>query len=802
MNESGNIMRIIRPFLKGWPVILLFVIGGVSLGLVNIYYAIPTYQTFSTLQINDKESGASTFLKKFETFSVIGQLLTEVEVLRSKYLIHKTLDKLDIQTTHYRYVRSKKRNLYKKSPFKVFYTFQDSAYYNRHFQFHLQKDDHFLLSYMDEMGQEVIHAGQVNQRVEGEGFQVSIVPDTQYLKMYDEVFAPDHYGFTVHSKRSLVDMYSNKDLVVSLPDENVSIVKLFFTSEVPELAADFVNTLAETYIEDFVDNKSGTASKALNFIDEQIELVESQLGYAEDTLAAYKVKSKVVDLAMETDAKLKRIGELEIRKLTLELEQTELSDLLAYLNIDSMGYDLNPNYESIEDPTFTDAILKLNTFKSTKKELMQKYTPEHPEITKINDELNRTRSFLLNSVQNTLSTNRAKISSLEKSIAEVNGDFSKLPGIEKDILMLKRRFLTQEQVYAFLLEKRAEAAIGAASTISFHKILERAPIPKNPLTPQKGLIIGLSGFIGVILAVLIIFLYNYMRATVYYPADIELGTEIPLVGVIKKIPVNIQDLSQDFINLATNLHMVKEAQIISVSAYGPKEGKNRVSLYLAQALASIGYKTLFIDLDLYHPILHRFLEFDSEKGLNQVVANQEPLSSCLLDSAVPNLHFLPAGKNIASIPTSVILNPRLTGILEELKRDYDRIVIHTPYLEQVRDAIPLMRLSGISLLITMADKTRTQNLKHMEMMLRRFQVADLYAILVRAENQAIKAVYKLIESPLPPMGNGGRRKLLRDIIRVVLFKQSPNGTLISIPKAGRGARRNFLFSTLKRIFKR
>lgn len=802
MNESGNIMRIIRPFIKGWPVILLFVIGGVSLGLVNIYYAVPTYQTFSILQINDKESGASTFLKKFESFSVIGQLLTEVEVLRSKYLIHKTLDKLDIQTTHYQYVRSKKRNLYKRSPFKVFYTFTDSSYYNRHFQFHLQKDGHYLLSYPNEQKEEVTLAGELEHPLKGEGFAINITADTVFLKNKKGTIAPDHYGFTIHSKRSLVDKYSNKDLVISLPDENVSIVKLFFTSEVPQLAADFVNTLAETYIEDFVENKSGTASKALNFIDEQIALVESQLRFAEDTLAAYKVKSKVVDLAMETDAKLKRIGELEIRKLTLELEQTELEDLLSYLNEDSLSYDLNPNYESIEDPAFTDAILKLNTFKSTKKELTQKYTPSHPEINKINDELERTSSFLINSVQNTLSTNQSKISSLDKSIAKVNGNFAKLPGIEKDMLMLKRRFSTQEQVYAFLLEKRAEAAIGAASTISFHKILERAPIPKQALTPQKSLIIGLSGFIGIILAVLIIFLYNYMRATIFYPADIELGTEIPLVSVIKDIPSNIQESSQDFINLATNLHLIKEAKVISLTAYGPKEGKNRISIYLAQALASIGYKTLLVDLDLYHPVLQHYFPFENSRGINQIVYNEQAISACIVESGFPNLDLLPTGPSIVNIPTSVILNPRLNQTIEELQHNYDRIIIHTPYLEQVRDAIPLMRQSEISLLVTMADKTRTQHLKQMEIMLRRFRVADLYAVLVRADNPGIKKIYNLIEAPLPPMGQGGRRKLIKDVIRVILFKQAPSGVILPLPKAGRGVRRNFILSTLKKILRK
>ena len=108
MNGSGNIMSLIRPFLKAWPVIVFFVTGALALGMINLYYAVPTYSTTATLMINDKESGASSFLKNFESFSVVGQLLTEVEVLRSKYLMEKAISKLDIETSYYRYYRTKK----------------------------------------------------------------------------------------------------------------------------------------------------------------------------------------------------------------------------------------------------------------------------------------------------------------------------------------------------------------------------------------------------------------------------------------------------------------------------------------------------------------------------------------------------------------------------------------------------------------------------------------------------------------------------------------------------------------------
>ena len=643
--------------------------------------------------------------------------------------------------------------------------------------------------------------GRLGETISQSGFTINIYPNQAYLSSHPDAFKPDHYGFTVHSKRSLLGMFTGKDLVVALPDETVAIVKIMFTHEVPQLAADVVNSLAETYIEDFIDNKSGSASKALKFIDEQIALAEKKLKESEATLAKYKTQSRVVDVAMETDAKLKRIGELEIRKLNLKLQQTGLADLLEYIQSDSLSLNLHPNYESIQDAAFTDAILKFNTLKSTRKDLLQKYTLAHPEVIKTEEEIARTRSFLSKSVKNTLTTNRGKIESIEISLAQINGQFAKLPEVEKQMMLLKRQFLTQEQVYAFLLERRAEAAIGAASTISFHKILEKGPVPQVPITPQKSLIMGLSGIIGLIIAVLLIFLYNYMTATVFYPSDIEETLELPLISQVNKISKEPQVISQDFINLATNIHLVKPASLISICSYTAKEGKTRVSIHLAKAFAAIGYKTVLIDADLYNPRVHEYFDRPNFVGLNQLIIEDKSIDACVQDTFLSKLHIVSAGEPRTTIPTTIFLHPQFQVVLEQLKANFDRIVVNTPNLKEVRDAIPIMQQSGINLWVARADQTRFQHMKDAIALMRRFSVPDLYAILLQGESSKKKLSYQLHDGPLPRVGHGARRKMLKDLLRFLLFKKDSSGnTYDFLPRIGRGIRRKAIIDTVRKLF--
>ncbi|MEM6803926.1 MAG: hypothetical protein AAF696_21150, partial [Bacteroidota bacterium] len=121
---------------------------------------------------------------------------------------------------------------------------------------------------------------------------------------------------------------------------------------------------------------------------------------------------------------------------------------------------------------------------------------------------------------------------------------------------------------------------------------------------------------------------------------------------------------------------------------------------------------------------------------------------------------------------------------------------------EVRDSIPLMRESDLSILVCKADKTRIQHLKQMEYTLRRFHISDLYAILLREENQHLKMLYSLIEKPLTPVGKGGRRSLFKTVFRALVLKKNPGGRNIEMPKIGRGSRRNFIWSVLKKLFRK
>lgn len=770
MGSVQDILRLIRPFVKGWYIIAACLAIALGLGMKNLYYAIPTYQTSAALKLNDKESGASKFLKNFEEFAITGQLLGEVEVLRSKYLINKAMDKLDVEVMYYNYVRTLPRNLYKKSPFRLEHVLMDSSLVGKYIQVKIGQQDSIEIFY--EGGAEPFHYHTTwDAAVKTERFHFTIHQDSSFQYNYPDAEIMGQYAFKINDKAHLMREFANHNLIVNLPEKEVPIIHLYYTHEVPELAADVVNALAEAYIEDFIENKKETATKALNFIDSQIAEVEKDLTESEEALADFKSKSKVVDLAMETDAKLKQISELELRKLNSKLQLIKLKNLQDNISRDSIPNSLMTNYESIQDPTFTDALLKIQTLKTTKGELLQKYTPEYPEVILIEQEMDRVREVLIGSVARTIKAIEANDDELDRNLNLLNRAFSDLPDVEKDLLVLKRRFLTNEQVYGFLLKKRAEASIGAASTISFHTVLQRAPIPKTTVSPQKSVTLGISGLLGLIIGAVIILGMRFLKATVYYQGDIEALVESPVIGVVNKIPKDLEIVSQDFINLTTNIHLIQEVQMIAVGAYSAESGRDLAALNLAKGMAGIGYKTCLVDMDLYTPSLHTEVDVSNQKGLIHLIMKKYSLDEAVQQTRLENLDLLPSGMISAEIPTRLILNPHMKEVIKELREKYDRIVLNVPYLEKVRDAIPLMKQSEVNLLIAKSDRTRTIHVREAEELLRRFYVPNIYYLLIQSENQREQATYLVHQGKLPPIGRGSRRLLIKDLFRFVFLKE-------------------------------
>lgn len=785
MNDAGEILRLFRPIWRGLPLILAFMTIAILSGLNYLYKAVPTYQTYASLKINDNESGASEFFENFEPFSTTGQLLTEVEVIRSRYLVRKAVQKMNLDYFYYRFEGGVPRMMYQNSPYDIDLCVKGEKYIGALISFSVDEAGNIMLMHQPE-DESKIMMGYLGVPFITPDFEITIS-----LKSREKgKIAIGQFGVSKQSIDRLVSQFSDKKvLTVRLLAEDIAIVKIYFTHEVPRLARDYVNQLAQTYIDDFIENKTESAKKALNFIDEQLDKVTEDLFRAEQELAQFKERSQLVDFKLVADAKLRTLQDLETKQLNLLITNRGLDKLILALSDSTMTSKQSLNYEAIADAAYIAKLNKISDLMLNKENLLKTYTPTHPSVTKLDEEISRLKAEVLQSVQKTRATNQDKIDELRERYEQVSTDFSALPNVERKLNALTREFIQNEKAYNRLLDKRSEAAIGAASTISFHKIIEKAKVPKNHLHPQSTIIMSIAVVLGILLAVVIIYTYTYLKGAISNVKHIEDYLDIPLIAVITKQTNKVFDISQDFINLVTRLRLKHNSQMVVITSYTRKEGRKAASFNLARAFASIGYKTLLVDADFYKPAIHKMFELESEEGLGKIIIEKKEIWDYILKTPLKKLDFLPAGQDYGTIPSAVYLNPYLSEVMDELRDAYEYIIINGPGVGDNQDIIPLMKGADMNLIIIRSDRTRFTWALKMERLLKVFEINTGHFVLNKWESRSRKIEYKVNEEgKLPPMGQGVRRKLLRDTWAELM------------PTFGSGARRRLLWKSIKVLF--
>ena len=534
------------------------------------------------------------------------------------------------------------------------------------------------------------------------------------VKMKDSLnqsaIIPGQYSFEVFSPNRLVTNYSGSDLNVRMLDKDVSILKLYFRHKVPLKAKRFLNALIDAYIEDFVENKAEAAGKALTFIEEELKGATKELEEVEQKIVAYKGKMGIYESKKEAEQVLVKLQDLAGQKLSLEMEQTQYEKLSNYLETAQGEEAFAPDYGSIQDPIFREGLLKLTSLQVQRREMLLTYTEEHPSVKLLDQEFSTLQEQLKEGLFNTRQTQVAKLSAVDASIGATERNLNSFPRIERDLISLNRKFYSSQKKYEFLQQKREEAAIGAAATIAFHKILARADLPQSALSLQRKAVIVISFLLGLMLAISIILVRQYLRGVVVLPEDLALHTDTSVIGTLPKNQTNFSKINEKLYDLAAGIQLAGGEKVLSITAWQAKAKKEHTACLLAQAYAEMGQKTLLIDADLSHPKLHKSFLVAQDPGFVEWVQSEGQELDAVRPSDIPHLSIMPVG-NLNVPAAAVLMDDDLPHRLQTLAKDYDKVIIHAPVLETGRFGIPLLKAADLSLVVARNDFTKLAGVK-------------------------------------------------------------------------------------------
>lgn len=704
---------------------------------VLAYFKTNVYQANLTLQIQDS-SGAKTSGDFMETALGMqgGNLGNEIAIFKSRFIAKKVLEKINIGTRYYTTHHFRSVELYKNSPFTV----NADAIVERLIsqEFHVEPVDaaHYRLSF--EIDAQENNPNQPAVRYSAVHRYGVMLNHPLFRLALNQVgpMSAGEYTFTITPNEQMFAQIQSS-LSIATSEEKGSILILGYQDNVPQRAQDILNAIADAYSEQSVRTKSTSAEKTLGFIDEQLEAINKALQKSANNLKNYKSSHIVIDLGSKASIASQKLSEYESQLYELEMQESTLRNLLSHLraNKEMSGIDLGPvSGNTAMISSLIGNIQEANTLRSS---LVVDFTEKHPSVMKVNEQLKALKANLEGTIESSLRSIDHRKSSLERIITQHSDSLESLPEEEKQLTQLNRNFMVNEKIYEYLLQKRAETAIIESSTVSGIRVIDDALVNGAPAQPNRVLIVMMGFIIGLILGIVQAFFRNLLANTIQSIHDIEARTNMPLYSVLPLFKEK-KSLYEDALRvLLTKLEFGEtRPKIIAITSSVQGEGRTTTALEFAKIIGESGKKVIVLDLDIRGSRVNKKLSIANDAGISTYLAGKNTLEE-VVKSLTPHVDVVGAGP-VPANPYELIMSDVLKNTLTQLRGRYDYIILESPPVGLVADALVLMRLSELSLVVFKAAYSKKDYLKSMNRFVEEHNLDNVGIILNALELKKIR----------------------------------------------------------------
>lgn len=628
MTMNNENVRFLKPLLRGFPIVVLAMIIAVFAAKKYLNYVTPMYESTAKLKLADTQEGvpSANLFKDFDVFATPNKISTEIEVLKSTSLIEKTLEKLPFSTEIYRKGKVRSVELFGDSPIKVESILNDEKNYDKKFIINITSNQNFTIKASDS-AKEVKGTFGVPTAIKGG--KILITKNDSYLQSKPGAKIVDQYEVEFLSREKLLDKV-NKNLDIVSVDKDVPVIRINYKSNVPEKASLLVNTLAETYIQDYIENKYRAANTTVDFLKNEIGQANNKLSGAENRIENYRNKENVINIPQETETDLRKISQLKIQKSNLKMNLDAIKNLNNYISEGKDNYlELAPNFEAFNDLLSTEMVKNMKLLQAEKKELLLTYTPEHEKVKVIDAKIKDLTDYQTESIKNTQRNLQIKYNDIDRDIQIAEQAFIGLPEKEKLLNIMNREFNLYEKNYNFLNEKRIDAEIAKAAKISFHKIITRGELPKQPVSPMRSIIIIVAAIMSMIGSIALIYAVHFAKAKVNDVYTIEKNSTIPVAFTTPYIK-NRENIMHHFLENVLEMELkeiIKDKNLICITSYDKSKQHRFHSKNIIKALQAQSRKVLVIDVagNLENIKNIDYIDFSEEKNLRLTSTDIENL---------------------------------------------------------------------------------------------------------------------------------------------------------------------------------
>lgn len=725
--EDFNLREIIKPYSRKWYWFFASVLLMLVLAFVYIKFTTPVYNIKSSVLIKDAKkmssaSGDFGVLAGLGGFAGMGtnSIENELEIFKSKKIIEDVTKDLKLQVSLYSREKYHEVELYKDTNPIIVHVVNEKKYEElpkKPIDIKIEGNKITLSS--EELKKEIVTSFNKTVSLPYANFIITKNPNfnrkkVKKLKLNDLYFTYSDFDSTVDSYQESLD--------VDLLNKDATVIGLSLAHPNKDKAKDVLNNLIDIYNEYAITDKNIESKKTKDFIDDRIVLISKELGEVETDKERFKVDNDIVDI--QTEARINLQISTETKRRILDLDtQIEVSKLLlGYINNQANNYQVLPTNIGLDNTTATSNITAYNKLVLDRSRLLENATVENPLVKEVTKDLQELKNALRESIQRYLVNLNATKNQIDRESVLSDQEIRKVPKQEKLFRNIERQQQIKENLYLLLLQKREEAAISMAITDNKARVVDNAYVEKRPVAPKKLIAIFSLLIIGLLIPFGIVYVRELFNNKVISKHELEKLTSVPILSEIPRLykkdgevigKNDVSPLAESFRILVTNLNFMLpksvEAKTIFVTSTIKGEGKTFVSVNLSLALASNTRKVLVIGSDIRNPQLQRYNPtMKNSQGLSEYLYGEinNPNDIIHPSGFHPNCDFIYSGM-IPPNPTDLLQNGRYQRLIDELKHQYDYIILDTAPLMLVTDSFLISDVADATVYVTRSEVTES-----------------------------------------------------------------------------------------------
>ena len=586
-------------------------------------------------------------------------------------------------------------------------------------------------------------------------------------------------------------------------------VTITATAYSPRVAAD----LANTYVEVLLSRSSSFARQQARETRELLEglLVQAKNTNleAQDSLRKFQRESNgVVKLPDEARMDLKRLGEMESALADVQVSRDIAQNRLAYLKGDKSKAG---GQQAALDLAMQPLRERITQLEAKLAGLADKYTEQHPLVQSARAELSDAQERLRAALQGQVTPRpggavglkplesaqlskqmadleveiislQTKEQGLQQRIGRLKGSMAAMGTREMQYAELARNAETQGKVTGMLAEKLTAARIAEQAQIRGIQVVDLATPPRQPSSkkPLKLMLLGLLGGMGLGLGLAV--LVEYAGHVLETEHEVGTASGLPVLGSVPIAAASpgapAADKPTVFVATQAAHSLPADAcrairttidcqsleqplKVLLVTSPGAHEGKSTIVLNLALAYAESGRRVLVIDADLRRPSLHRALGVPNEGGLADLLHKGEAWPEAFRRLA-HGVDFLPSGIKAAN-PGSLLSSRHMARLLEQARERFDIVLIDTPPVLAVADALPLTAQADGVVMVARFAETQRRNIVRARQLLEKVGARLIGVVMNGLSPRETRRYYREYDHYVNAAQTAGRKKKRRSM---------------------------------------